>query len=180
MALARSIANRYARALVDVALEQKVQERVPVELEEVQGLLARQAELRQVLENPALPAPVRVGILTQVLERAGIHKVTQNFLLFLLTRNRLAFLGDIVQAFMDALDARMGILAAEVITAADLAPGQREQLRARLSEMIGRKVKPNFGTDPSIIGGVVVKIGSTIYDGSIRQQLETVRQRIAG
>lgn len=179
MALARSIANRYARALVDIAMERKVQDRVLIELEDFKSLFDKQKELREVLENPALPLPVRTNILREVLQRAGVEKVTENFLLFLLSRNRLRFLNDFVQAFMNALDGRMGIISAEVATAFELTVPQREGLRARLGEVTGHKMKLNFAIDPSIIGGVVVQIGSTVYDGSIKSQLEALRRRIS-
>ncbi|MBI1746286.1 MAG: ATP synthase F1 subunit delta [Acidobacteria bacterium] len=179
MALSKSIATRYARALVDVALERNAQDRILVELEEFQSLLEKQHELRDVLENPALPVLIRVNILREVLRRGQIDRGTENFLLFLLSKNRQRYLREVLQAFMEQLDLRLGIISADVATAFELSIPQREQLRMRLAAMTGRKVKLNFVIDRAIIGGVVVKIGSTIYDGSVKMQLHLLRQCMA-
>lgn len=178
MPIRKSVATRYAKALVDVAMERQIHEKIGTQLNDFKDLLATQKELYQVFENPAFPSDVRKHILKQVTHQLGAEKIFENFLLLLLERNRMRILPDIARSFVDLVDERLGVMAAEVKTATELSEENRELLRTRLMEISGKDVKLSFSVDKALIGGVLLQIGSTIFDGSIRGQLEEMKKRI--
>jgi F-type H+-transporting ATPase subunit delta len=108
----------------------------------------------------------------------GASRTLRNYLFVIVDQRRAGMLPEIEQAFSALLDARQGIMQATVTSAADLTAGERAELDAALAKLTGKKVQAQFNTDPALIGGAVVKIGSTIYDGSVRAQLDRLRARM--
>ena len=173
-----TVANRYARALVDVAVERGEVESVVADLTKFASLLSGHEELRLVFANPTIPLERKRGVLQALLDRLSFQPTTANFLRLLLTNSRLHQLDPMVQAVHRELDTRAGIVAAEIVTARALATEQRDALERQLATATGRRVRLQFRIDPTILGGLVARIGSTVYDGSIRNQLTQLRQQM--
>jgi F-type H+-transporting ATPase subunit delta len=138
------------------------------------------AQLGEVFRHPAIPYEQKRRVLESLIARARVRPTTANFLRVLLQNHRLGNLEEVQRQFVQELDRRSGVVTAEVTTARPLSPPAQEALRARLGSLTGRDVRLNFAVDENLIGGVVTRIGSTIYDGSVRGQLEQVKQKMMG
>jgi F-type H+-transporting ATPase subunit delta len=172
-------AARYARALADVVLEAKLNPaEVLHQLEDFAATFAGSKELREVLLNPSLPTAKRVAILDAVNRRIGCGPKVRNFLAVLISRERLAALSEIVEEYRLEMNRRLEISDAEVLTARPLQEQERAKLEREVAELAGTRVNATFLEDKSLIGGAIVRIGSTIYDGSVRGRLERLRERL--
>jgi F-type H+-transporting ATPase subunit delta len=172
-------AARYARALADVVLEAKLNPaEVLQQLEDFAATFAGSKELREVLLNPSLPTAKRVAILDAVNRRIGCGPKVRNFLAVLISRERLAALSEIVEEYRLEMNRRLQISDAEVLTARPLQEQERAKLEREVAELAGTRVHATFLEDKSLIGGAIVRIGSTIYDGSVRGRLERLRERL--
>jgi F-type H+-transporting ATPase subunit delta len=172
-------ASRYARALADVVLEAKLNPaEVRQQLEDFAATFAGSKELREVLLNPSLPTAKRVAILDTVNRRIACGPKVRNFLAVLISRERLAALSEIVEEYRLEMNRRLEISDAEVLTARPLQDQEREKLEREVAQLAGTRVNATFRQDKSLIGGAIVRIGSTIYDGSVRGRLERLRERL--
>jgi F-type H+-transporting ATPase subunit delta len=172
-------AARYARALADVVLESKLNPaEVLQQLNDFAATFAGSKELREVLLNPSLPTAKRVAILDAVNRRIGCGPKVRNFLAVLISRERLAALNEIVEEYRIEMNRRLEISDAEVLTARPLLDQERTKLEREVAELAGTRVNATFLEDKSLIGGAIVRIGSTIYDGSVRGRLERLRERL--
>jgi F-type H+-transporting ATPase subunit delta len=172
-------AARYARALADVVLEAKLNPaEVQQQLEDFAATFAGSKELREVLLNPSFPTAKRVAILDAVNKRIGCGPKVRNFLAVLISHERLAALSEIVEEYRLEMNRRLEISDAEVLTARPLQEQERAKLEREVAELAGTRVHATFRQDKSLIGGAVVRIGSTIYDGSVRGRLERLRERL--
>ena len=172
-------AARYARALADVVLEAKLNPaEVLQQLEDFAATFAGSKELREVLLNPSLPTAKRVSILDAVNRRIGCGPKVRNFLAVLISRERLASLSEIVEEYRLEMNRRLDISDAEILTARPLQDQERAKIEKEVAELAGTRVKATFLEDKSLIGGAIVRIGSTIYDGSVRGRLERLRERL--
>jgi F-type H+-transporting ATPase subunit delta len=172
-------AARYARALADVVLEAKLNPaEVLQQLEDFTATFAGSKELREVLLNPSLPTAKRVAILDAVNRRIGCGPKVRNFLAVLISRERLASLSEIVEEYRLEMNRRLDISDAEILTARPLQDQERAKIEKEVAELAGTRVKATFLEDKSLIGGAIVRIGSTIYDGSVRGRLERLRERL--
>jgi len=172
-------ASRYARALADVVLEAKLNPaEVRQQLEDFAATFACSKELREVLLNPSLPTAKRAAILDAVNRRISCGPKVRNFLAVLISRERLAALSEIVEEYRLEMNRRLEISDAEVLTARPLQDQEREKLEREVAQLAGTKVNATFRQDKSLIGGAIVRIGSTIYDGSVRGRLERLRERL--
>ena len=176
----RASAARYAKALFDVAIAESTPEQAEQELVAFSDLVRTHADLRQALESPALPAARKRAIVAQLLDRQQPSSPVRKLLLLLAERDRLDLLTDLVAVFHERVMEHLKVVQAEVTTAAALPAGQAEQLQQRLGTMIGRTVTLTTKVDPALIGGMVTRIGSTVYDGSVATQLAALRQRLTG
>lgn len=174
----KALAERYAGALVDVALENKQADQVKQELAAFAALVRESPELHAFLSNPSIARASKHAAIEQLVARMGASRTLRNYLFVIVDQRRAGMLPEIEQAFSAILDARQGIMQATVTSAADLTPGERAELDAALAKLTGKKVQAQFSIDPALIGGAVVKIGSTIYDGSVRAQLDRLRARM--
>ncbi len=172
------VADRYADALADVALAQNAASQVRRELADFLALMRESPELRVLLENPAVPRASKRGVIEALAARLGASPVMRNFLLVVLDRRRIALLGEIEAAFAEKLDQRQGITRADVTTARALDDAERQRLCGVLEQITGKHVEPEYRLDAGLIAGAVVRIGSTIYDGSVRAQLERLRAQL--
>ena len=174
----KALAERYAGALVDVAIENKQADQVKQELAEFAAMVRESPELHAFLSNPSIARASKHAAVEQLVARMGASRTLRNYLFVIVDQRRAGMLVEIEQAFSALLDARQGITQATVTSAADLTLDERAELDAALAKLTGKKVQTQFNIDPALIGGAVVKIGSTIYDGSVRAQLDRLRARM--
>lgn len=174
----KALAERYAGALVDVALENKQADQVKRELSEFAALVRESPELHAFLSNPAIARAAKHAAIDQIVARMGASRTLRNYLFVIVDQRRAGMLIEIEQAFSRLLDARQGITQALVTSATELTAKQRQELDVALGKLTGEKVQAQFTTDEALIGGAVVRIGSTIYDGSVRAQLQRLRARM--
>ena len=175
----RSASLQYATALADIALEQGAAEAVRKQLTEFGAAYAESAELRNVLANPAVIPAAKHGVIEKLAARLGASRIVRNFLFVVVDNQRTHLLPEILQTFEDVLRQRQGVAEAEVASAAELTAPQKTQLQQTLERLTGRKIQANYSLDPALLGGVVVRIGDTIYDGSVRSRLNQMRARLA-
>ena len=172
--------TRYANALADVvtAPASAVRpEAVLAELRSFESLLRGSDELQNALVTPAVPVGRKRAVVARLGALLNLSKVSCNFLFVLVDHRRIAGLADILQSLEVVLDQRMGFARAEVLAARELAEAQKKVLSAALERISGKRIRARFGVDASLIGGVLARIGSTVYDGSVRGQLETLGRR---
>ena len=170
-------ANRYAKALLDVLYPASAELGLE-QLEKFSSLLSSQPQMRQLLENPTIAAERRKAIFNKIADSLAYQNIVRNFLNLLIERNRLDLLGQIVSAYQKALDEKLGLVRAHVTSASPLDASQQRTVAAKLESVTGKHVRVELSVDPSLIGGVIAQVGSTIYDGSIRQQLKAFKQRL--
>jgi F-type H+-transporting ATPase subunit delta len=137
-------------------------------------------QLLEVFRHPTIPHEQKRAVLNELLTRTRVRPTTANFLQVLLQNHRLADLSEVNRQFVHELDRRSNVVTAQVTTARPLPQDAQESLRAKLSQMTGRSVRLEFEVDDSLIGGVLTRIGSTLYDGSVRGQLEQVKRKMLG
>lgn len=170
-----AVARRYARALYDLASEEKSVERVQRELLAVADAWDTSAELRGVFENPAFTPEARKAVIAAIAQRVGASRIVANVLGMLADRRRMRNVREIADAFVTKVEAASGRVQAEVISAAALPETYYVELAKVLKTAIGRDVTITKKIDPSIIGGVVTRVGDTVYDGSITHRLQGLK-----
>lgn len=173
-----TIARRYGTALADVVLKTGETESVKGELRAWEEMMSGNADLMSAFRNPAIAHIDKEKVLESLIAKAKPSKTTANFLRVLLRNSRLTELAEINDKFASVLEERSGHVSAEVISARDLSADQKAELKANLEKLTGKQVQLNFNIDQSIIGGVVTRVGSTVYDGSVRTQLENLREQL--
>lgn len=176
----QAVARRYAVALADVVTERGEAQEVRDELSSWQALTEANPQLLEIFRHPTIPHEQKRAVLNELLSRTRPRPTTANFLQVLLQNHRLGDLAEVNRQFAQELDRRANVVTAQVTTARPIRQDEQETLRARLSQMTGRQVRLEFDVDEELIGGVVTRIGSTLYDGSVRGQLEQIRRRMAG
>jgi F-type H+-transporting ATPase subunit delta len=174
-----AIANRYAKALVDVSFPQGLHEQVSRELDRFDQLLRDNRELRQLYANPAIPAAKKNTVTGVILQKLAFGSTTANFILILIDNYRMGYFEEIRAAYYQFLNERLGVVRVDVSSALDVDGQTQARLVAQLEKLTSRKVQLKFQSDPSLIGGVVTRIGDTIYDGSVRQQLNSLKNRLS-
>jgi F-type H+-transporting ATPase subunit delta len=174
----KALAERYAGALVDVALEKGQAEQVKQELSAFAAVVRESAALRAILANPAITRADKHATIEQLVALMGASRTLRNYLFVIVDQRRAGMLEEIEQAFSRILDSRQGITQATVSSATELSANERAELTTALGKLTGEKVQAQFMMDSDLIGGSIVKIGTTIYDGSVRTQLERMRARM--
>jgi F-type H+-transporting ATPase subunit delta len=174
----RTSATRYAKALLDVAVKESDPAAIERDLAGIVDAMSGHAELRRVLTSPGTPQAARVNVVKALAQRAGVQMPVAKLLAMLAERGRLELLPEMLDVYRERLLAHANVVRATVTSATPLAADQVQQLEASLSGLTGKKVQLETTVDPSIIGGVVTRIGSTVYDGSIRTQLQKMKQQL--
>jgi F-type H+-transporting ATPase subunit delta len=172
-------ANRYATALIDVLYPDKAEAGL-AELRAFAALLKQQPDSRRFLENPALSGQRHNRLLQEISSALGFDKRVGNFIKILADRNRLPILEEIIVEYQRLMDQRLGIVRARVTAARTLDAAQQQELGRKLQDITGKQVRMEIAVDPTLIGGVIAQVGSTIYDGSVRQQLQAFKNRLVG
>jgi F-type H+-transporting ATPase subunit delta len=176
------VVNRYANALADVVLasgSDVTPQQAAEQLRSFDATVAGSRDLRAVLASPAIPVSRKRAIIKEIAAKLGLSRVVRNFILVLSDHRRAAGLAQMTDAFESLLDERLGFVRAEVKSAFPLDYGQQNELSGQLSRLAAAQVKLRFEVDPELIGGVTAKIGSRVYDGSVRGQLTGMRRRLS-
>lgn len=173
-----TIANRYSRALADVIIERRETSEVLVELSDFSRMMTDHAQLRDVFASPVISLDKKRAVLLDLLSRLKLRPSSANFLQLLLANSRLHHLDSILRALLGELDSRTNVVSAEVTTAREIAENEKTLLRDKLKTATGKEVRLSFTVDPEIIGGVVTRIGGVVYDGSIKNQLSQMKQKL--
>lgn len=176
----QTVARRYASALADVVTEKGEAAEVREELAGWESMLVDNPPLLDAFSNPTVAYLQKEKVLSELITRSKVRPTTANFLRILLKNQRLAELPHVNAKFAEVLDDRSGIVSAEVTSARPVSADTRASLEAKLAEVTGKKVRLSFTTDESLLAGIVTQIGSTIYDGSVRNQLKRLGEELAG
>jgi F-type H+-transporting ATPase subunit delta len=176
-----AIARRYADALADVVTRSGsalAPQDAAVELRAFQAALQSSLELREALSTPAVPVARKRAVVGRIADVLRLSRITRNLLFVLVDRRRMAALPQIVDSFELIVDERLGFARAEVSSPRELNAAQRASLNVELDRLTGKRIRARYAIDESLIGGVVARIGSTVYDGSVRGQLQTLERRL--
>jgi F-type H+-transporting ATPase subunit delta len=173
-----AVAERYAAALADVAVERKNSETIKRNLAAFVEAFSSVADLRNALESPALNAEVKRKVIAEVAGKMGLDVAVRNFIYLVVDHRRTEILPEMEEAFLSELNERLGIVEAEVTSAHELNDDAKRRLRTVLEQRTGKRVEARFQIDDALLGGAIVRLGSTIYDGSVRDQLKRLREQL--
>ena len=176
----QTVARRYAAALADVVIERREEREVQNELEQWSSMIEANPQLKEVLANPTVAYDQKRTLLEELISRTRVRETTASFLRVLLKNQRLSHLREVVARFAQVLDERGGVVAANVTTARPIPEELKNTLHETLTAATNQKVRLSFTTDETIIGGLVARIGSTIFDGSVQSNLERLSEGLAG
>lgn len=175
-----SVAGTYARAFADVVLSAHLDaNRSVAELRTIAKLLDENVELRRIWENPSVPADQKRNLLDAIVQRDKILRQVRNLMALLIDHRRIDFLSRIVSQLEKQLDARLGIAEAEITSSRELSDAEKHEFEAQVAKLTGKKVRAQYTRDASLLGGAMLRVGSTIYDGSVRGQLEKIKETIS-
>ena len=175
-----TIARRYGSALADVVLKNGEIDTVKTELGVWSTLIDSNSGLNDVFANPTVAHARKEEILEGLISKTKPSKTTGNFLRVLLRNGRITEMQAINERFVSELEGRSNVVSADVLSARELPDSEKKDLRSKLEKVTGKTVKMNFQIDPELIGGVVTRIGSTVFDGSVRTKLDTLKEQLAG
>ena len=175
-----SVASTYARAFADVVFSAHLDANRSIGgLRQIVALMGESVELRRIWDNPAVPADQKRKVLDVIVQRDEIEKPVRNLIAVLIDHRRLHFLPRIVEQLEKELNDRMGLAEAQISSARELNDGEKRALEGQIEKVTGKKVRAQYGLDASLLGGAVVRVGSTIYDGSVKGQLERMKEAIS-
>lgn len=174
------LAERYGVALFDLADERKELDAVAGDLQALRTLLRESADLRRLIRSPVLSREEQGKAVAAVAQQAGLSPLTRNFLGLLARNRRLFALPEMIEGFLNRLAERRGEVTAQVLAAQDLSPAQRAAVDEQLRKAVGRKVAIDVEVDPSLLGGLVIKVGSRMIDASLRSKLHRLQLAMKG
>jgi F-type H+-transporting ATPase subunit delta len=175
----KSASLQYANALADIALEQGAADPANKQLNDFGAAYAQSAELRTFLASPAVSIEDKHAVIEKIAARLGASKIIRNFLFVIADHRRTHLLPEVIASFQQVIRQRQGIAEAEVSSAVELSAAQKKEMAAMLARLTGKKVETTYSLDPALLGGAIVRIGDTIYDGSLRSRLNELRTRLA-
>ena len=175
----KSASLQYANALADVALAQGAADATLKQLNDFRAAFSESEELRSFLASPAVPREAKHGAIEKIAARIGAGKIIHNFLFLVADHRRMHILPKIVAAFEQVVRQRQGIAEAEISSAIELSAAQRKRFSQILERLTSKQIQAKFSLNPKLLGGVVVRVGDTIYDGSVRNSLDEMRARLA-
>ncbi len=173
-----AILGRYARSLADIAFEENIEDKVTDDLQTCAEVFRAVPDLLDVFYAPAVPRETKEKLLAELGALHPVHPITMNFLRILLQHNRIRYFQQILDAYLKSINERKGIVSARVTAASGLSSQELTRLENRLAEITGKRVNVELHTDADLLGGLVVQVGSTIFDSSIRTQLSEMRRRL--
>lgn len=173
--------SRYAHAFLDVVTSAHLDTAaLDKQIADFEATWKGSHELQAFFENPAVAAKQKVAILDKLNAKLGLQKELRNLIAVLIDHDRIKSVLEVIAAYRAELQERMGIRQAEIVTARELSGDERNELLAGVGKLAGAKIEAEFKQDKSILGGAVVRIGSTVYDGSVRGRLERLKETLAG
>ncbi len=179
--MAGVISSRYARAFAEAVFDMKLAPESAIQqLYTMVEVVKSNEVLLRVWENPSIPGEQKRALLDAIVARENVSKAVRNFLAVLIDHRRIGELAEITRAVESELDARLGLAEADVTSARELSGEEKRALESKIEKMTGKKVRAHYATDGSILGGAVVRLGSTIYDGSVKGQLQRMKEQLAG
>jgi len=173
-----AILGRYARSLAEIAFEENLEQAVTEDLKTFKEIFRVVPDLLEVFHAPAIPRDAKEKLLAELMAKYPVNLITSNFLRVLLQHNRIRYFEQIADGYLKSVNDRKGIVSARVTAAAPLSQENLKGLEAKLTGITGKLVHMESQTDANLLGGIVVQIGSTIFDGSIRTQLSEMRRRL--
>jgi len=175
----KSASLQYANALADVALAQGAADAALKQLGDFAAAFGVSAELRNFLTSPGVPREAKHDVIEKIAGRIGAGKIIRNFLFVVADHRRTHILPEIVASFQDVIRQRQGIAEAEISSAIELSAAQKKRFAQTLERLTGKKIEAKYSLDPALLGGAVVRVGDTIYDGSVRSSLNEMRALLA-
>ena len=175
----KSASLQYANALADIAMAQGAAEKTADQLVGFGALYAESAELRNFLASPAVAGEAKHRVIGKLLARVGGSKIVQNFLFVVADHHRTHVLPEMIAAFQQVIRQRQGIMEAQISSAVELSKTQKAEMEFTLERLTGKRVEAKFSLEPNLLGGAVVRVGDTVYDGSLRSRLNELRARLA-
>lgn len=174
-----TVINTYARAFADVVMSEKLDpQRILTEAKQIAALAEENRMLREVWDNPSIPAEQKRAVLDGIVQRTGISRQVRNFVAVLIDKGRMRLLSEIVAQFARDMNQRLGIAEAEITTARGLSKDEQAMLESDLTRVTGKRIRASYELDSTVLGGAIARVGSTIYDGSVRGQLERIRKQL--
>ena len=175
-----AVLGRYARAYADVAVKNKLNpEKTVAEFQQMADAVNSSRELRNVWQNPAVNKEQKLGLLDAIIKHTGATALLRNFLAVLIDHRRIGNIQDVLEQFKQELDRRMGVADAKVSSIRELTSAEKKSLEQQLAGITGKSVRATYSQDATLLGGVMVRVGSTIYDGSVHGRLQRMRQELA-
>jgi F-type H+-transporting ATPase subunit delta len=175
-----AVLGRYARAYAEVTVTHKLNpEKTVAEFQQMADVVNSSRELRNVLQNPAVSRDQKLKLLDSIIQHIGASKMLRNFLAVLIDHRRIGNIGELLEQFKRELDRRMGIADAKVSSVRELSSAEKKSLEQQLAAITGKVVRATYSQDAALLGGVLVRVGSTIYDGSVHGRLQRMRQELA-
>jgi F-type H+-transporting ATPase subunit delta len=175
-----AIASRYARALVEVVIEQKIDPAAAVQqVNEMVAAVAESDDLRRVWESPAVGTDQKHAVLDAIAGQSGTLRPVRNFFAVLVDHGRIPMLAQIARQFETELNNQLGFVEAGITSSRQLSPQEKQELEVQVGRITGKKVRARYDTNPALLGGAVVRVGSTIYDGSVRGQLQKLKEQLS-
>jgi F-type H+-transporting ATPase subunit delta len=175
-----AVLGRYARAYAEVTVTHKLNpEKTVAEFQQMADVVNSSRELRNVLQNPAVSREQKLNLLDSIIQHIGASKMLRNFLAVLIDHRRIGNIGDLLEQFKRELDRRLGIADAKVSSVRELSSAEKKSLEQQLAVLTGKVVRATYSQDAALLGGVLVRVGSTIYDGSVQGRLQRMRQELA-
>lgn len=172
-------ASLYARALAEAVMTDKLDTReVDRQLEDFRATFAGSTELQEVFENPSITLDTKLQVLDAIAPRIGAMRQVRNFLAVILQNGRMHGVGAILAEYRAEINVRLRIADAEIASTRELDAGEREEIEAKAAALTGLKIRARYRQDPSLLGGILLRIGDTIYDGTVRGKLEELREQL--
>ena len=173
------LASRYARAFADVVTAARLDTKsIDQQLADFLATWDGSVELRAMFENPSIAATQKIAVLDKLNAKLGLQKEVRNLVAVLIHNDRISHVKDVVEAYRAELEERQGIRQAEITTARELGDDEKVKLLDGVSKLAGARIHPTFKLDKGILGGTVVRIGSTVYDGSVKGRLERLKETL--
>jgi F-type H+-transporting ATPase subunit delta len=177
--ISSAILGRYANSLAEIVFEENIEEKVTADLRTYSEIFRAVPDLLETLHSPAVPREAKEKLLDELIARYPVNLITSNFLRILLQNNRIFYFQEILDGYLKSVGEHKGIVSAHVTAAAPMTQEELKKIEDRLAGITGKRVNVELHTDSSLLGGIVVQIGSTNFDGSIRTRLSDIRRRLA-
>lgn len=173
------VAKRYAKALIEIAEELKKLDRITQDVQLIDSVIKNSRELQLFLKSPIIREDKKKEVIQEIFTDSRVDPIMLKFILLLIEKKREALLQDILSMYQELYNEKMGVVTAEVITAVEIDVNDKKKVEKKILEMThAEKVRAIYKIDPSIVGGIVIKIGDTVYDASIRRKIQLLREQL--